>query len=97
MQAQTKHRNQSYTNNKGHIAHNEYNAKKVSKVIKHGNDFTFYVTLLMLDPLAPFAFLLRHTQSVFLPWNGRPSFTHAATEATAVNQSPEAYGVYRKQ
>jgi hypothetical protein len=26
--AQTKHSNQSYTNNKGHIAHSEYNAKK---------------------------------------------------------------------
>jgi hypothetical protein len=30
--AQTKHSIQSYTNNKGHIAHNEYNAKKI-KVI----------------------------------------------------------------
>jgi hypothetical protein len=27
--AQTRHSTQSYTNNKGHITHNEYNAKKV--------------------------------------------------------------------
>jgi hypothetical protein len=45
----------------------------------------------------PFSALCISPQSVFLPWNERPSFTHAATEATAVNQSPEAYGVCRKQ
>jgi hypothetical protein len=30
--AQTKHRAQRYTNNKGHITHNEYNANIVNKL-----------------------------------------------------------------
>jgi hypothetical protein len=31
--AQTKHSTQSYTNNEGHITHNEYNTHKKSKAI----------------------------------------------------------------
>jgi hypothetical protein len=34
-QAQTKHNNQSYINNKGHITHNEYNAKIKVKLPGH--------------------------------------------------------------
>jgi hypothetical protein len=32
--AQTKHSTQSYSNNKGHIAQNEYDAKKERKKVK---------------------------------------------------------------
>jgi hypothetical protein len=43
--AQTKHSTQSYTNNKGHVTHNEYNIKK-SKEFRYRSYINVTITIL---------------------------------------------------